>query len=128
MIRFRVKSQTNPRRVKRAADHGQIKSLGRAAATLRKIARRSIRQRKKPSRPGQPPHTHTRRLRVSILYHATKDYAIVGADASIIGQGAGVHEHGGRRGVDRYPPRPFMQPALDVLKPRLNKFWADSIH
>ena len=67
------------------------------AAAIRLTARRSIRRRKKPSRPGSPPHTQTGRLKRSIRYEvdkATPD-VVIGPVNEIAGRLWHLHEHGG---------------------------------
>ena len=108
-------------RLQQRVERAKVRGLSRAAGAIRLTARRSIRERKKASAPGKPPHTHDMRvLKESRIYNV--DYMIPNA---IIGPGylrmrdiAAVHEFGGKRVVKgksrRYLKRPFMGPALDI--------------
>lgn len=55
--------------VKKGMDRATHRALSFAGGLTRKIARRSIRKRKKPSEPGKPPSSHTGDLREGITYH-----------------------------------------------------------
>lgn len=60
-------------KVQAVMDKQTVKALNRIGGTIRLIARRSIRKRKKSSQPGSPPSSHTNNSVVSlknILYHA----------------------------------------------------------
>jgi hypothetical protein len=130
MITMRARVVWAGGKVQQKARQGSFRSIGHAAAAIRLTAKRSIRRRKGPSAEGQPPNTHTRRLPQSIVFAAEKQgagYAIIGASAEIIGQGASPHERGGRFRGQTYPKRPFMRPALDKLRGRLPAFWANSV-
>jgi hypothetical protein len=130
MIGMKTKTKFNHKKLLTKARQGNITSLGHAAAAIRLTARRSILKRKNPSLPGQPPHTQTRRIKDAILYDVdkTRQSAIIGPSRDIIGMAGRAHEMGGRYYGRRYPPRPYMQPALEKLKDRLAMFWAGSIH
>lgn len=54
--------------VMRAVDAAKREVLSKAGATLRLIAKHSIRKRKGTSAPGQPPHSHDGSLRRFIFY------------------------------------------------------------
>ena len=171
-------------KLKRKASQATFRSLGHAGGAIRLTARRSIRRRKKPSGPGQPPHTQTGRLKRSIRYEVSGDQVVIGPVNELAGRIWNLHEFGGRtrrrrrrrsrqqariggygpirvrargvvtsfariqlttaaqvarsqklideetqrRGASRkYPPRPFMGPALEKSRSRLPKFWADSV-
>lgn len=86
------------KRVIKAARTGTIKSLGRAGAYIRGIARRSIgKGRGKPSAPGKPPYSRTGRLKDSILYSVDKaaGTVVIGPTKSGIGRIGQTHEFGG---------------------------------
>jgi len=51
-----------------AIDKASIRNLMRMGGNLRTIARRSMRVRKGPSEPGNPPNAHTRLLRDNIFF------------------------------------------------------------
>jgi len=130
MIRIKATTKDETRRVRRAANRGTFKSLNQAAATIRLIAKRSIRRRKSPGPAGQPPRTQTKRLPNSILYFVDRDKqsAIIGPSHRLIGPAGAAHERGGLFRGRRYPARPFMGPALEKAKPRIPRFWSGSVH
>ena len=78
-----------------------IKSLGRAAAYIRGIARRSISSRKaknpKPSLPGKPPKSPTGRLKNAIFFNVDNQAgsAVIGPTLSVVGRIGQTHEFGG---------------------------------
>jgi hypothetical protein len=129
MIGVRAKTRSNMHRVKRKAQAGSIKSLGHAGGAIRLAAIRSIRKSPGPSSPGQPPHTHTRRLPRAIKYavEKSKQTVVIGPDVVSFGTAGRAHEHGGRYKRERYPRRPFMKPALEKVKHRLPMFWIGSV-
>lgn len=119
-------------KVQKAVDAGKRRVLSRLGAFVRTRARSSIRKRKKPSPPGQPPSSHAGQLR--LIFFAWDDSAkslVVGPIAfQPRGEEAGLvprlMEQGGettrrgRRGTRRlhYPARPFMAPALAAEAPK----------
>lgn len=66
-MRWRLLFFDHPR-VIRAVDAATRRSLVRGGAMIRTIARRSMRRRKGPASPGQPPHSHTGTLRRLLFY------------------------------------------------------------
>ena len=96
MIGFHIKTRSYPELVRKRAKDATFRNLTHAAATLRMAARRSLRRRKKPSAPGQPPSSPTGRLRGSILYAVDRrrDYAVIGPSRNLIGPAGQEHEHG----------------------------------
>jgi len=124
----RARGRLNTTQLRRKAERGKYRGLGHAAGAVRLIAKRSIRKRKKASRPGTPPSTQTKRLPAAILYAVEPDRAVIGPVASIVGTAGEAHEHGGRYKRENYPQRPFMAPALDKARPRLPDNWAGVIH
>jgi phage gpG-like protein len=129
MIGISCKTTNRFNSLKTKARQAGYKNLGHAAAVLRKIAIRSIHKRKKPSRPGSPPHTQTGRLKKAILYYndRNRQEAIIGPSKNIIGIAGAEHEHGGRFRRERFPARPYMGPALEKIVPSLPPMWAGSI-
>ncbi len=130
VVRVKTRRKMTPGRVRKAAKKANLTSLRHAAAVLRLDARRSIRKRSKrgkPAAPGKPPKTKRGQLRRSILFDADADSAIVGPSAKFVGESGSAHEHGGRYRDQMYPERPFMRPALEKLRPRLSRFWSDSL-
>jgi hypothetical protein len=96
MLGIRARTRDETHKVKRKAKRANIESLGHAGAALRLAAKRSILKRKRPSRPGQPPHTQSLYLRRSIKYAVDKQrqLVVIGPDAAVIGEIGAVHEHG----------------------------------
>lgn len=117
-------------KVMKAMDRAERKALSRAGAFVRTRARSSIRRRKRPSEPGTPPSDHGGALKrlLFFAYDEASRSVVVGPALFGGGRSAGqsppapaVEEFGGtvnvtsRKGKKlalRYPPRPFMGPAL----------------
>lgn len=123
------------------AERARKKSLSKAGAFVSTTARRSIKRRKKPSWPGQPPHAHSSsepNLKTILFgWDRANDGVVIGPielrSRETDRTAPDLHEHGGstaiRRKVRRYvngtkvtlvkndrayfPRRPFMGPALD---------------
>ncbi len=129
MIAAKVTTKKSFDKIKSKAQQGNFKSLGHAAASIRLIARRSIRRRKTAAMPGTPPNTRLGQLKRSIVYALDKQrgVALIGPDFDVIGAAGKAHEFGGRFRRERYPKRPFMGPALEKVKDRLPPMWAGSI-
>ena len=129
MIDVKVTTRKSFDKVKAKAQQGNFKSLGHAAASIRLIARRSIRRRKSTAMPGSPPNTRRGQLKRSIMYSLDKQrgVAIIGPDFDVVGAAGKAHEFGGRFRRERYPKRPFMGPALEKVRDRLPPMWANSI-
>ena len=129
MIEAKVTTKNSFDTVKAKAQRGNFKSLGHAAASIRLVARRSIRRRKSAAMPGTPPNTRRGQLKRSIMYSLDKQrgVAIIGPDFDVVGAAGKAHEFGGRFRRERYPKRPFMGPALEKVKDRLPPMWANSI-
>ena len=130
MLGMTAKVVDETHRVKEAVERTAYRNLGHAAASIRKTAIQSITKGKKPSEPGEPPHTRGRRkgFKRAILYAMEgKEAAVVGTARSRVGEAGQPHEHGGRRGKQIYPPRPFMAPALGANLDRMAKDWEGSL-
>jgi phage gpG-like protein len=129
MIDVKVTTRKSFDKVKAKSQQGNFKSLGHAAASIRLIARRSIRRRKSTAMPGSPPNTRRGQLKRSIMYSLDKQrgVAIIGPDFDVVGAAGKAHEFGGRFRRERYPKRPFMGPALEKVRDRLPPMWANSI-
>lgn len=123
-----VKITKNFGKVKKVVDNSIITSFSRAAFAIRSTAMRSIRKRVggEPSPKGQPPRTRFGRLKKSILYSVdkTRQEAVIGPARSKIGPNAArLHEHGGFYKGQTFDARPFMEPALKEVAPRLPSIW-----
>jgi len=129
MIGMSVKLEDFFPKVKTEVDKANFRSLGHAAASLRKAEVQSIETSDEPSEPGQPPHSRRGQLRRAIRFDVdrAKQEAVIGPRASIVGDAAAAHEFGEEfRGQD-YPERPFAKPALEKSLGRLASNWAGSI-
>jgi hypothetical protein len=126
-LRFTWKDET--KRVKRAASKGVFKSLGHAAATIRRSALGFISKSKDASRPGQPPHSRRGALKRAVLFKVDKqrETAVIGPRASIVGLSMTAHEYGGQYRGQTYPRRPLMGPALEKNAKRLPRSFRGSI-
>lgn len=101
------------KRVREAAEKAARRMFAKAAFRIFRDAQSSIERSATPSAPGTPPHTRRGQLKRAIRYDATKDGAVIGPLASMVGEAGAAHEFGGGfRGQD-YPERPYMGPALD---------------
>lgn len=184
MIQIKTRTKLQAGKVRKKVEQANFRSLGHAGGAIRLTARRSIRRRKKPSRPGTPPNTPTGRLKRTIHYEVTASDVVIGPINEVGGKLWNIHEFGGtirgrrklkahqfsigefgpirvktqgfnrrfariqlltaaqadratqlieqenerRSGeVRKYPKRPFMGPALNINRPRLPKFWANSV-
>ena len=129
MIGMKAKTRMDTGKVVRKVKQANIENLGHAGATIRIIARRSIRKRKGPSSPGTPPHTRRGQLRRAIVYAVEKQEqrVVIGPEFAGVGPVGMAHEFGGRFRGQRYSRRPFMGPALMKVKDRLPRKWAASV-
>ena len=143
MIDMRIKSLFFDRpKVQRAMDRAKRRSLSRAGAFIRQRARTSIRKRKRQSRPGQPPSSHTGLLRRFILfgYDRRSDSVVVGPVGFRRSRAPNVLEFGGRTTVElrrrggrrqkrtvRIAARPYKRPALEKERTQLPAVWRNSV-
>ncbi len=97
MIKITVRTQFDKQKLKKKAETATFTSLSEAGGAVRKTAKRSIRKRKKPSKPGSPPHTQTGMLKRVIRYDVTNNRTIVaiGPVNEIAGRIWNLHEFGG---------------------------------
>ena len=129
MIGIAVQLVDRISRIQKAADTAGYRNLGHAAASLRKTAVASIARSDEPSEPGEPPHTRRGQLPRAIRFDVdrTKQEAVIGPRASVVGEAGAAHEFGEEfRGTD-YDERPYMFPALDANLDRFASDWAGSI-
>lgn len=98
-----------------AAQRASRKAIAQAAYRVFRDAQRTIFRSPDPSEPGTPPHTRRGMLRKGIRYQV--DYqvpdAVIGPVGSVLADIGQLHEFGGERYGNQYPPRPYMRPALD---------------
>lgn len=106
-----------------------FRNLGHAAASIRKTAVASIVRRKGPSSAGKPPHTRRGHLRRAIRFDVTKSKqsAVIGPMASVVGESASAHEFGRVYKGTKFPERPFMGPSMISNLDRMAADWAGSI-
>lgn len=148
LIDMRVKALFFDRpKVRRAVDRAKRQALSKAGAFIRQRARTSMRRRRGPAPPGQPPHAHEGSLRRLILfgYDRASDSVVVGPlRLNKPGEAPSVLEFGGRTTVERrrtrkggrrvverrrirIEARPYMGPALRNELPNIPKAWASSV-
>lgn len=129
----------------RATNVAERKVLSKFGAFVRQRARTSMKRRKKPSAPGQPPSAHVGLIKkfLFFVYEPTRHSVIIGPallDKPSVGA-LEVLEHGGSVTIIRRPKfgpknkdrvniaaRPFMQPAFDKELPGVAGLWKDQIH
>ena len=131
------------KRVIAAVDKTTRAVLSRFGAFVRTTARSSIRRRKKASAPGQPPSSHTGRLKKFIYfgYERSRKSVVIGP-VKLNGTTAGIPralEMGGKTVATvktkgkrmqkpvSIAPRPFMGPAFEKEKSKLPQMWRDSV-
>lgn len=135
-------------KVQRAVDRSTRRLFVRMGGLTRKIARQSIRKRKKPSPAGQPPHSHLGLLRkfIYFVFESKPRPTMVAGPALLNGRpdpqpvNATVPEaleHGAKlrvRGrfqrsakIVDLEPRPYMAPAFNKAKDKLPGLWRDSV-
>jgi len=113
--------------------------LSKFGAYVRRSARSSIRKRKRPSVPGQPPSSHTGLLRKFIYFTFDPDRrSVVIGPVPLHRRTSNVPhvlEYGGRTTVQAFGqtrkvtilPRPYMGPAFEKNKTMLPAMWAGSV-
>jgi hypothetical protein len=131
-----------------AVGRAGAKNLSKAGSFIRRAARSSLRRRKKVSPPGEPPSVHTQD-RVATLkniwfvFEPRQRSVVVGPlklersrlEGSNRPTVPALHELGGfavvtnrkRKRRAKYPPRPFMGPAMERELPKFVGLWANSV-
>lgn len=129
----------DPNAVIRKADQAERRVLRRFGAFVRRRARTSIRKSKRISKPGQPPKSHTGRLRRLIVFgYAPATGSVVIGPLPFRGTAVAPRllEEGGRvtRASDsgrtrtlQYRRRPYMGPAFHKELNAAPKLWRDAI-
>jgi hypothetical protein len=127
-------------RITSKADAQTKKALSRFGAFVRQSARQSIRNRKKPSRPGQPPSSHTGILKQFIFfgYDAYRRSVVIGPVVTAR-KASGIPEtleYGGKVTITSgkakgktmtIEARPYMGPAYEKELDTVSRLWANSI-
>ena len=100
------------RLITKAVMQASLDPLLKCGYETQRESKRSMRKGKKgkPSKPGTPPHKVTGRMANSIRT-AQQDNGVVVVGTTGRGWYGAIHEHGSYK-RRRFPPRPFMQPAL----------------
>lgn len=125
----KARTRFDARKVMAAAKKASITSLGHAGAAIRLAARRSIKKSVKPSVVGSAPHTRKGKLKNAIKYAVEKTLqsVVIGPDSAVAADSGRAHEFGGHYRNEQYPRRPFMGPALEMVRDRLPAFWSASV-
>ena len=111
-----------------ATDEATRQALSKFGAFVRTRARSSIRSRKKISRPGQPPSSHSGHLKRLIYFGYDKPNKSVVVGPLPFHKGvANIIEYGGVSNGAFYRPRPFMRPAFDAELKNAPKLFKDTI-
>jgi len=150
MIGFDIKRMFFDRTaVRNKTDKATRRVLSKFGAFVRQTAKRSIRKRKRASRPGQPPSSHTGLLKRFIFFgfDVARRSVVIGPVRLTQKTGDVPHvlEYGGtvrplsrlsaaqRRArrpssaATRRRPRPFMGPAMEKEKHQLPALWRNSV-
>ena len=130
MVGFKCHILDETHRVVEGQERAAGKALAKVAFEIRKAAIASIVESPEPSRPGRPPHTRRGLARRAIMYSVDRkaQRAVIGPEASIIGDAMRAHEFGGDFRGQTYPQRPFMGPALERNVGLLPTGFAGEVH
>lgn len=144
IVKYKIKTKFDLRDLRKKVKTANITNLAVAGFFVRREARKKLRLHKKklvervvdgrrrkvkePGEIGGPPRT-TGALRNAIKFQVSrqKDDVIIGPDGGDVADVGKAHEFGGLYRGANYPKRPFMAPALEIVKGRLPKIWANSI-
>ena len=128
--------------IERRVDKARIRGLIIAGYRVRKAARQSMRRRKTPSRPGQPPRVVGGELKnfLSFAYDRRTNSTVIGPEARGKAQAPSVLERGGvvtsrrrsrsggRRTIrSKVQSRPYMAPAMEKVRPDIPEIMAGEI-
>jgi hypothetical protein len=141
MIGFEIKRMFFDRQaVISKVDAATRRVLSKFGAFVRRSAKSSIRKRKRPASPGQPPSSHTGLLKKFIFfgYDADRQSVVIGPtrlNQKGRGEAPPLLEYGGKTTLKRggkkrrvtYQARPYMGPAFEKEKPQLPAMWRGSI-
>jgi len=141
MIGFDIKRMFFDRQaVISKVDAATRRVLSKFGAFVRRSAKSSIRKRKKPAPPGQPPSSHTGLLKKFIFfgYDADRRSVVIGPtrlNQKGRGEAPPLLEYGGKTTLKRggkkrrvtYQARPYMGPAFEKEKPQLPAMWRGSV-
>ncbi|WP_437205862.1 hypothetical protein [Planctomicrobium sp. SH664] len=123
-----------------AVGKGEARVLNRAGAITRKIARQSMRRRKRISTPGSPPSARLGYLRDFLYYQwDPQSRSMVIGPAKLAGSrgyvvpellefgGTVSFSRNGKRITQRFAARPYMGPASRVVKAKFPSLWSNSV-
>jgi hypothetical protein len=112
-------------RIRRAADKAQAGYLRSVGYLVSLLAKKRIVRSSVKAPPGQPPTTRRGLLRRAIRYAVAPDRqsVVIGPTHVLVGTAGQPHEHGGWYKGERYPPRPFMGPALEEASPLIGPLY-----
>ncbi len=125
--------------VQNATTKAERKVLSRFGAFVRQRARTSMRRRKDPAPPGQPPSAHVGLLRQHLYFAWDAQRRSVVIGPVLLNQKQGnvppLLEYGGPTVLVRWgrarritiAPRPYMAPAFAAELPSLSPLWRNSI-
>lgn len=124
--------------VAQAVSRGAKRALSKGGAWVRQVARRSIRKRKRVSKPSAPPASHAGDYKRSIFfgYEPTRETVVIGPRvdygpaASNVPEllefgGAAIDWRTGERVT--YEDRPHMGPAMESSEGKIAEFWRDAV-
>lgn len=127
-------------RVQHATTDAERWVLSRFGAFVRQRARTSMRRRKDPAPPGQPPSAHVGLLRQHLYFAWDQDHRSVVIGPVRLNQrqaaeapplleygGTAMRSRWGRTYLARYQLRPYMRPAFAAEQSRLPPLWRNSI-
>lgn len=107
VLSLKAKARLERKKLTAAVRRANIRTLPRAGAYIRGIARRSIKRRKRlRSLPGNPPHTRTGRIKHAIRFDLgpARDSVAIGPAREAAGRLWNLLEFGGRR-IPEPPPK-----------------------
>ncbi len=129
MLETVLKFADETARVAAGVDKAAPKALSQAAFAIRKTGIASIEIAPGPSEPGKPPHSRRGQLQRATMYAVDRaaGVAVIGPEASIVGESAEPEEFGGKYKKQTYPKRPFMGPALTANLDLVPAGWQDTV-
>ncbi len=125
--------QAGTGRVEERVKRAKYNNMRHAAASIRKDAAGSIKQKKKKSTTspaGGPPFQHESgffRRGLRYWVDRVREDALVGFLRSVVGHVAATHEHGKMEEGRQYPERAIVAPALERNIDRFARNWRASI-
>jgi len=125
-------------KVMAATDKAERAALSKMGAFVRRRAQTSIRPRKEPSRPGEPPHGHGEQLlrrNIYFVYEPRRRSVVIGPiRLNKVGTAPEALEHGGLSRVGGRQPRivridarPYMGPAMIAEQAKAAPLWRNAV-